>query len=120
MVYHGISQPMRALPLGPSNSYFFFTASHGIRRRSAASASRARVNSFSFTSSCWSAAFHSAFDTIFGRLIWFASISDFVFFSFILASFDFVCLFSFTKLVYRERGKSAARRRTGGDQSCIR
>jgi len=34
----------------------FSTASHGIRRRSAASASRARVSSFSFTSSCWCAA----------------------------------------------------------------
>src|SRR5215813_13193643 len=55
-----------ALPLGPSNSYGFSTASHGIRRRSAASASRARVNSFSFTSSCWRAASHSRSDTTFG------------------------------------------------------
>ncbi len=30
------------LPLGPSNSYFFSIAIHGIRRRSAASASRER------------------------------------------------------------------------------
>src|SRR6266566_4617503 len=41
-----------ALPLGPSNSYSFSTASHGIRRRSAAIASRARVTAFSFTRSC--------------------------------------------------------------------
>src|SRR4030095_16560114 len=39
--------------------------SHGIRRRSAASASRARVNSFSFTRSCWRAASHSFGDTTF-------------------------------------------------------
>src|SRR5436190_23426943 len=37
--------------------------SHGIRRRSAASASRARVSSFSFTRSCWRAASHSFADT---------------------------------------------------------
>src|SRR4029453_11651411 len=54
------------LPLGPSNSYCFSTASHGIRRRSAASASRARVNSFSFTRSCWRAASHCCGDTTFG------------------------------------------------------
>src|SRR5438552_3642008 len=57
---------MLALPLGPSNAYSFSTASHGIRRRSAASASRARVNSFSLTSSCWRAASHSCGDTIGG------------------------------------------------------
>src|SRR5262249_53060857 len=55
-----------ALPLGPSNSYGFSTASHGIRRRSAASASRARVSSFSFTSSFFRAASHSFGDTTFG------------------------------------------------------
>jgi alkylation response protein AidB-like acyl-CoA dehydrogenase len=32
--------------------YFFSTAIHGIRRRSAASASRARVKAFSFTRRC--------------------------------------------------------------------
>src|SRR5947207_6290473 len=52
-----------ALPSGPSNTYSFSTASHGIRRRSAASASRARVNSFSFMRSCWRAASHSCADT---------------------------------------------------------
>src|SRR4029077_18736329 len=55
-----------AFPFGPSNSYSFFTASHGIRRRSAASASRARVNSFSLARSCWRAASHSFGDTTFG------------------------------------------------------
>src|SRR5262245_56488567 len=57
------------LPLGPSNSYFFSTAIHGIRRRSAARASRARVNSLSFTSSCWHAVSHSCSDTIGGVFI---------------------------------------------------
>src|SRR5450631_23270 len=58
-----------ALPFGPSNSYFFSTASHGIRRRSAASASRERVKAFSFTRSCWRAASHSCGDTIGGVFI---------------------------------------------------
>src|SRR6266567_3942935 len=57
------------LPLGPSNSYFFSTAIHGIRRRSAASASRERVKAFSFTRSCWRAASHSCCDTIGGVFI---------------------------------------------------
>jgi hypothetical protein len=57
------------LPSGPSNSYCFSTASHGIRRRWAVSASRARVNSFSFTSSCWRAASHSSGDTIGGAFM---------------------------------------------------
>src|SRR5206468_1486858 len=55
-----------ALPLGPSNEYFLSTATHGIRRRSAASASRARVSSFSFTRSCWRAASHCCGETIGG------------------------------------------------------
>src|SRR4029453_8275238 len=54
------------LPLGSSNSYCFSTASHGIRRRSAASASRARVKAFSFTRSCCRAVSHSCGDTIGG------------------------------------------------------
>src|SRR5262249_34048685 len=58
-----------ALPLGPSNSYAFSTASHGIRRRSAASASRARVKAFSFRRSCSRAASHSCGDTIGGVFI---------------------------------------------------
>src|SRR6266853_6962181 len=70
------------LPLGPSNSYFFSTAIHGIRRRSADNASRARVNSFSLTSSCWRAASHSCADTIggvfFGRCPFGFSMSLFV------------------------------------------
>src|SRR6266853_3704403 len=58
-----------ALPPGPSNSYAFSTAIHGIRRRSAASASRARIEAFSFTSSCSRAAAHSCGDTIGGVFI---------------------------------------------------
>src|SRR5579863_4962427 len=57
------------LPLGPSNSYFLSTASQGIRRRSAASASRERVKAFSFTRSCWCAASHSCCETIGGVFI---------------------------------------------------
>src|SRR5262247_146023 len=57
------------LPLGPSNSYFLSTASQGIRRRSAASASRERVKVFSFTRSCCRAASHSCCDTIGGVFI---------------------------------------------------
>src|SRR5438132_4032286 len=55
-----------ALPLGPSNSYFFSTATHGIRRRPAANASRARVNSFSLTRSFCRATSHSFAETTFG------------------------------------------------------
>src|SRR5258708_15893167 len=40
-----------------------------MRRRSAASASRERVKSFSFTRSCWRAASHSCCDTIGGVFI---------------------------------------------------
>src|SRR5712691_11766604 len=60
---------MLTLLLGPSNSYFLSTACHGIRRRSAASASRERVKAFSFTRSCWRAASHSCCDTIGGVFI---------------------------------------------------
>src|SRR5215472_13353288 len=58
-----------ALPSGPSNVYFFSTASHGIRRRSAASASLARVSSFSFKSSRCLAASHSCGVTTCGVFI---------------------------------------------------
>src|ERR1700722_20014275 len=57
------------LPLGPSNSYFFSTAIQGIRRRSAARASRERVRAFSFTRSCCRAVSHSCCDTIGGGFI---------------------------------------------------
>src|SRR5262249_53686880 len=57
------------LPWGPSNAYAFSTAIHGIRRRSAARASRERVKAFSFTRSCCRAASHSCCDTIGGVFI---------------------------------------------------
>ena len=57
------------MPSGPSNSYALSTGVHGIRRRIAASASRARVSSFSLTSISWSAASHSCADTIGGVFI---------------------------------------------------
>src|SRR6516165_4497627 len=56
-------------PSGPSKRYSFCTAIHGIRRRLAASASRARVSFFSSTSSCSRAASHSCGDTIGGVFI---------------------------------------------------
>src|SRR3954454_18358746 len=58
-----------ASPSGPSKRYSFSTAIHGIRRRSAASASPALVCSFSFTSSFSRAAFHSCGETIGGVFI---------------------------------------------------
>src|SRR5215831_1988969 len=72
------------LPLGPSNWYFFSTSIQGIRRRSAANASRERVKAFSFTSNCWRAASHSCADTIAGVLI---------------ASRPFGCCFSLASLI---------------------
>src|SRR4051812_48830218 len=56
-------------PSGPSNPYSFSTAIHGIRRRSAASASRARVCSFSLTSSSSRARCHSSGVTIGGAFM---------------------------------------------------
>src|SRR6516162_1257170 len=56
-------------PSGPSKRYSFCTAIHGIRRRLAASASRARVSFFSSTSNSWRAASHSCGDTIGGVFI---------------------------------------------------
>src|SRR5205823_955589 len=106
---------MLALPLGPSNSYAFSTASHGIRRRSAASASRARVNSFSFTSSRCRAASHSCGDTILGRFILLASVSRSISFNFILFSSGLLSLL-FLKFVQGERYYSAARCRASGSQ----
>src|SRR6478735_1379240 len=50
-------------PFGPSNVYGLSTGVHGIRRRLAASASRARVCAFSSTSSALRAASHSSADT---------------------------------------------------------
>src|SRR6266508_1670394 len=101
-----------ALPLGPSNSYFFSTASHGIRRRSAASVSRAWVSSFSFTSSCWRAASHSFGDTILGGFIcvFFFSIS-LVFILIVLCLYLFVAP---VKLAEHERSRSSAGRRPDG------
>src|SRR4029077_8790641 len=102
-----------ALPFGPSNSYSFSTASHGIRRRSAASASRARVNSFSFTSSCWRAASHSCGDTILERFICFFSTS--ISCTFICVSSDF-CFFIPSKKLTQDERQSSTGRRTGGRQ----
>src|SRR5829696_32146 len=56
-------------PSGPSKRYSFSTAIQGIRRRCAASASRARVSFFSSTRSFSRAACHSCGDTIGGVFI---------------------------------------------------
>src|SRR6266496_2367736 len=106
-----------ALLLGPSNSYFFSTASHGIRRRSAASASRAWVSSFSFTSSCWCAASHSFDDTILGGFICFFFFSTSLVFILVV-----LCLYLFAapvKLAKHERGHSSAGRRAGGHKGNV-
>src|SRR3954452_19828106 len=55
-----------AAPSVPSNRYVFSTATIGIRRRQAASASRARVTSFSFPSSAARGTSHSSGPTISG------------------------------------------------------
>src|SRR5947207_15989576 len=106
-----------ALPSGPSNTYSFSTASHGIRRRSAASESRARVNSFSFTSSCWRAASHSFGDTIFGGFNW-----SFFFSTSLVFILVVHCLYvfaAFVKLAEHECGHSSAGRRAGGYESNV-
>src|SRR6202158_1190965 len=110
------NKPSRpALPLGPSSSYFFSTAIHGIRLRSAASASRARVEAFSFTSSCSRAAAHSCGDTINGVFI---AIGLFRLFS------DDVCmvdlLFAEILLVRGDKFRSSDRQATRVNQGLAR
>src|SRR5467141_563084 len=56
----------RPPPSGPSNTYSFSIATIGSLRRSALSASRCRVSSFSLTSRRLRAAVHSSRDTIVG------------------------------------------------------
>src|SRR5215210_2445944 len=56
-------------PAGASNQYSLSTSIHGIRRRSAASASRARVSSFSLTRSASRALRQSCGETIGGVFI---------------------------------------------------
>ena len=60
---HRTNRAGSAFPAALRTCTSFSTATHGIRRRSAANASRARVNSFSFTRSCWRIASHSFADT---------------------------------------------------------
>src|SRR5438045_1925203 len=106
-----------ALPLGPSNLYSFSTATHGIRRRSAASASRAWVNSFSFTSSFWRAASHSFADTILGCFICsFFFSTSLVFIPVLLSLYLFVVP---VKLPKHEGGHSTAGRRSGSHEANV-
>jgi len=63
------------LPLAPLEFVAFSTAIHGIRGRSAARASRARVSAFSFTSICWRAAAQVCADTMGGLFIPAANVS---------------------------------------------
>src|SRR5437762_7291223 len=83
--------------------------SHGIRRRSAASASRARVNSFSFMRSCWRAAPHSCADT--------TSRSNSSSLVFIVFSFS-IGLSSAAKYFERESCQSPARCRRQNGNVC--
>src|SRR5215469_3595739 len=115
------------LPLGPSNSYFFSTATHGIRRRSAANASRERVKAFSFTRSFCRAASHSCADTIggvlFGRFPFRCSISlcslvailSLLFFCFLKQTIHPEKLSEFAD-AYRQN--SSRRTRSGNDYCC--
>src|SRR6266496_2825302 len=106
-----------ALPLGPSKWYSFSTATHGIRRRSAASASRAWVNFFSFTSSCWRAASHSFGETILG---WFTC--SFFFSTSLVFILVVLCPYLFAapvKTPKHERGRSSAGRRAGGHKGNV-
>src|ERR1700729_4245768 len=91
------------LPLSPSNLYLFSTACHGMRRRSAASASRERVKAFSFKRSCCRAVSHSCGDTTGGvfipRCVFRCSTS--IFFPVaILVLLDFVKM---TEIIYPEK-----------------
>src|SRR5262245_62641164 len=92
-----------ALPSGPTNSYFFSTASHGIRRRSAASASRERVKAFSFTRSCWRAASHSCCDTIGGVLIARCPFGCSLFLSLFVAILFLLCFLKQTETIRFEK-----------------
>src|SRR5438552_7233420 len=106
-----------ALPLGPSKWYSFSTATHGIRRRSEASASRAWVNFFSFTSSCRRAASHSFGETILG---WFTC--SFFFSTSLVFILVVLCLYLFAasvKTLKHERGHSCAGRPADGHESNI-
>src|SRR5205814_2879333 len=105
---------------GPSNKYSLSTLTHGNSRRCRLTSSRNRVNSFSRVSRSLRATSHSPSDTTRGLLISFASVSDFISFSFILFSSGLVCFFLSAKLAHHKSGQSAARRRAGGDQSRIR
>src|SRR3984885_4571283 len=115
------------LPWGPSNSYFFSTDIQGIGRRSAASASRERVNAFSFTRSCWRAVSHSCCDTI-GRVL----IADCIFLSSLFLSLVVAILFLLVNVIrirhdffavlfarnfHRQRCQTAGRNHPGDDKS---
>src|SRR5436305_1839599 len=106
-----------AFPLGPSKLYSFSTAIHGIRRRSAANASRAWVSSFSFTRSFCRAASHAFGDTISDGFTCFFFFSDsLVFISNVLCSYLFSAL---VKLAKHERRGSSARRRADGHEGNV-
>src|SRR3984893_3834009 len=63
-------------PSGPSNTYSWSRATMGSLRRSALSASRERVYSFSLASSCRRASSHCSRDTTSGRLIGIPPVRD--------------------------------------------
>src|SRR5216683_3297566 len=114
------------LPLGPSNSYFFSTVIHGIRRRSAASASRERVKAFSLIRSFCLAASHSCSDTIGGVFIAICSFGCSLFPSLRVAISFLLCLLKQTETPRSEKFSELANvhrqnssRETGrGDHHC--
>src|SRR5205823_8749385 len=89
---------------------------HGLLRRSAASASRAWVNSFSFTRSFWCAASHSFADTILGGFIWSFFFSTPFFILVLLSLYLFVAPVKTPKY---EHGRSSAGRRASGHESNV-
>src|SRR5215470_688431 len=115
------------LPLGPSNSYFFSTAIHGMRRRAAAIASRDRVKAFSFSRSCRRAVSHSSGDTTGG--VFFGS-CPFGFSMSLFALVDILFLLVFLNETTRSEKLSELRNahcqnssrgpRSGGHRCCAR
>src|SRR5215468_10971317 len=91
------------LPLGPTNSYFFTTAIHGIRRRSAANASRERVKAFSLTRSCCRAASHSCASTIGGVFITISSFGRSLSLSLLVAISFLLCFLKQTETTRSEK-----------------
>src|SRR5262252_755818 len=79
------------LALGPLECVRLSTTIQGIRRRSAASASRDRVKAFSFSRSCSRTASHSCCDTIEGMFVARCPFSCSLFLSLLVAILFLLC-----------------------------